>query len=116
MTGETGDDVGEIGGREDVVVVDEDQEFAAGFDDAAQAGAGEAEAHFGDDASIRVGLENFVGGKGGRGGVVDDEQFPLREGQGLRGETGEGARETTGVRVVRAEDDGELGHRGERGN
>ena len=75
----------EVVGGEEAVVVDEDEDFALGFGDSAQAGGGESEGGFGDDAEAGVPGGVDLSGKGRGGGVVDEEAFPLGFGKGLLG-------------------------------
>lgn len=91
----------EIVGGEEAVVVDEDKDFAASFGDSAQAGGGESEGRFGDDAEMGVPGGGELRGKGRGGGVVDEEAFPLGLGQRLPGQGIEDAPQTGDVRLVR---------------
>ena len=104
--GEALRDGGEVGGSEDVVVVDEDEDFAARSAKAGQSRGREAGGRLDEEAGVQGG-EKWLGGgrEWGRTGVVDDEEFPLSARERLGGEAGEGAAEAGGVRVARGDDD-----------
>jgi hypothetical protein len=96
---------GEVIGGEEVVVIDVDEEIAAAFAETAPAGLGEAQFGFDDDAAR--GMPGEIEGAGERraGEVVDEEQFPLIERQGLLPKRLECAPEEMGEGIVRADDD-----------
>lgn len=102
-------DFREIVGGQLIVIVDHDQDRGVARLKTPLARRAEPGRGFGDEAQ--------VGGRRGlpvgqaqcrRGGIVHQHRFPFRDGQRLPPQRLQGAREAPLVRVVGAEDDGQL--------
>ena len=95
----------EIIRREEVVVIAEDEKVAAGLDDCAASGAGQARVCLADDLPVRVPRDKAPV-KRRPGSTVDEDEFPARPRQRLLPKREQRGAEIIRSRLVGAEQNG----------